>query len=116
MSEEVLQRAEERREVEGKGKGERYTQLGFPAGSSYINIKEEIKCKELHCIMCFPGDSDGKEPACNAGDPGSIPESGRSPGGGHGYPLRYSCLENPMNRGAWKATVQGVAQSQTQYG
>ena len=60
------------------------------------------------CILLadsgFPGDSDGKEPACNAGDPGSIPESGRSPGGGHGYPLRYSCLENPMNRGAWKAT------------
>ena len=43
----------------------------------------------------FPGGSDGKESACNAGDPGSIPESGRSPGEGIGYPLQYSCLENP---------------------
>ena len=98
MSEEVLQRAEERREVEGKGKGERYTQLGFPAGSSYINIKEEIKCKELHCIMCFPGDSDGKEPACNLGDLCSIIGLGRSPGKGSGNPLQYSCLENSMDR------------------
>ena len=43
----------------------------------------------------FPGGSAGKEPACNAGDPGSIPGSGRTPGGGHGNPLQYSCLENP---------------------
>ena len=58
----------------------------------------------------------GKESACNAGaagDTGSIPEQGRSPGGGHGNPLQYSCLENPMDRGAWRATVHGVAQSQT---
>ena len=48
----------------------------------------------------FPSCSDGKESACNAGDPGSIPESGRSPGEGHGNPLRYFCLENPMERGA----------------
>ncbi len=47
------------------------------------------------------GDSDGKESACNAGDPGSIPGSGRSPGEGNGNPLQYSCLENPMDRGAW---------------
>ena len=45
---------------------------------------------------------------------GSVPILGRSPGGGHGNPLQYSCLENPMNRGAWLATVHGVAQSQTQ--
>ena len=54
--------------------------------------------------------------ACNAGDAGDaslIPESGRSPGGGHGKPLPYSCLENPMNRGTWQATVHGVTQSQT---
>ena len=51
---------------------------------------------------------------CNAGDPSSIPGSGRSPGGGTGYPLQYSCLENPMDRGAWQATVPGVAKSQTQ--
>ena len=63
--------------------------------------------------MGFPGGSDSKESACNAGDPGSIPASGRSPGGGLGNPLQYSCLENSMNRGAWRATVYGVAKSQT---
>ena len=61
----------------------------------------------------FPGDSDGKESACNAGDLGSIPGSGRSPGEGNGYPLQYSCLENPMDRVAWQATVHGVTKSQT---
>ena len=62
----------------------------------------------------FPSGSDGKESACNAGYPSSIPGSGRSPGDGHGYPLQYSCLENPMDRGAWWATVLRSAQSQTQ--
>ena len=47
--------------------------------------------------MDFPGESDGKESACNAGDPGSIPASGRSPRGGYGNPLQFSCLENPMD-------------------
>ena len=46
--------------------------------------------------MDFPGNSDGKEPACNAGDPGSIPELGRHPGEGNSNPLQYFCLENPM--------------------
>ena len=55
----------------------------------------------------------GKESACNAGDAGSIPGSGSSPGGGHGCPLQYSCLENPKDRGAWWATVPGVAKSWT---
>ena len=55
----------------------------------------------------------GKESACNAGDAGSIPESGRSPGGGHGNPLQYSCLENAMDRGAWWATVHSVAKNHT---
>ena len=58
----------------------------------------------------------GKESTCNAGvaeDTGSIPGLGRSPGGALGYPLQYSCLENPMNRGAWQAIVPGVAKSQT---
>ena len=55
----------------------------------------------------------GKEYACNAGDLGSIPGLGRSPGGRHGNPLQYSCLENPMDRGAWWAAVHGVAKSQT---
>ena len=61
----------------------------------------------------FPGGSDSKESACNEGDPGSIPGSGRSPGEGNGNPLQYSCLENPMDRGAWWATVHGVAKSRT---
>ena len=61
----------------------------------------------------FLTNSDGKESAYIAGDPGSIPGSGRSPGEGNGYPLLYSCLENPMDRGAWQATVHGVAQSRT---
>jgi len=62
----------------------------------------------------FPHSSVGKESACNAGDLGSILGSGRSPGGGNGNPLQYSCLENSMDRGAWWATVHGVAKSQMQ--
>ena len=61
--------------------------------------------------MGFPGSSDGKESACNAVDWGSIPGLGGSPGEGNGYPLQYFCLENPMDRGAWRATVDGVAMS-----
>ena len=64
--------------------------------------------------MGFPGGSDGKESACNVGDLGLIPGLGRCPGGGHGHSLEYSCLENPMDRGAWRAAVHVVAQSQTQ--
>ena len=62
----------------------------------------------------FPGSSDVKESACNAGDPGLIPGLGGSPGEENGCPLQYSCLENPMDRGAWRATVHGVAKSETQ--
>ena len=58
--------------------------------------------------MGFPGGSDRKESAYNAGDLGLIPESGRSPGVASGNPLYYSCLENSMDRGAWWATVHGV--------
>ena len=64
----------------------------------------------------LPGGLSGKESSCNAGgtgDMGSIPESGRSPGGGPGVPLQYSCLENPMERGAWRATVHRVTKSRT---
>ena len=58
-------------------------------------------------VMGFPGGSDGKESACHVEDPGLIPGLGRCPGEGNGYPLQYSCLENPMDRGAWQATVHG---------
>ena len=61
----------------------------------------------------FPGGSDGQETACNAGDPGSIPGSGRSTGEENGYPLQYSCLENSMDRGVWRATVYEVAEDWT---
>ena len=61
----------------------------------------------------FPGGLEGKASACNAGDLGWIPGSGRSPGEGNGTPLQYSCLENPMGRGAWSATVHGVTKSRT---
>ena len=65
--------------------------------------------------MGFPGGASGKESICNAGDAedsGLIPGLGRSPGGGHGNPFQYSYLENPMNGGAWRATVHRVAESQ----
>jgi len=62
----------------------------------------------------FPGGPDSKESSYKGGDLGSIPGSGTSPGEGHGNPLHYSCLENPMERGACQATVHGVAKSQTQ--
>ena len=59
----------------------------------------------------FPGGSDGKESACNAGDPGLISGSRRSPGEGNGNPLQYSCLKNPVDIEAWRATVHGVTES-----
>ena len=62
----------------------------------------------------FSGSSDGEESACNAGAPGSNPGSGRSLGGGQGNRLQYSCLENPMDRGAWRAMVHRVTKSWTQ--
>ena len=64
-------------------------------------------------ILYVVGGSDSKESVYNVGDLGSIPGSGRSPGGGYGNPPQYSCLENPRDRGAWWAAVYGVAQSQT---
>ena len=67
----------------------------------------------VHVPDRLPGDSHGEESACNAGDLSSIPGSGRSPGEGNGYPLQCSCLEYPMDRGAWQATVHGVTKSQT---
>ena len=75
-------------------------------------------CK--HCLIIytlregFPGGSDSKDSACNVGDPGSIPGSGRSPRKGNDYPLQYSRLQNSMDGGAWRATVCGVAKTRTQ--
>ena len=64
-------------------------------------------------MVGFPGGSNGKESACNAGDLGSIPGLGKYPGKGNGNPLQYSCLDNSMDRGAWQATVSGAAKNQT---
>ena len=75
-------------------------------------------CKALLLLLLirtniFPGGSEVKASASNAGDLGSIPGSGRSPGEGNGNPLQYSCLEKPMDGEAWYATVHGVAKSRT---
>ena len=67
----------------------------------------------MSAIYNITGGSDGKEPACYAGDLGLIPRLERSPRRGHGNPLQYSYLENPIDRGAWWATVHGVAKSRT---
>ena len=64
-------------------------------------------------VLGFPSGSGSKESACNPGYLGSIPELGRSPGEGNGYPPQYSCLENPMDRGNWQAVVHGVTESDT---
>ena len=69
---------------------------GFPKSQM------QLKWLSMHTkLLGFPGGSDGKESTCNSGDSGSIPRLGRYPGEGNGYPLQYSCLENPMYRGAW---------------
>ena len=78
----------------------------------YNLIQKSISVTTVVYIFNFPGGSDGKASAYNAGDPGSIPGWGRSSGEGNGTPLQYSCLENPMG-GAWWATVHGVATSRT---
>ena len=72
-----------------------------------------FKCSKFYSDLVFPGGSEVKVSASNVGDLGSIPESGRSPGEGNGNPLQYSCLENPMDGGAWWATVHGVAELDT---
>ena len=80
-----------------------------PKANYYASIWPNIR----H-LLGFPGGSDSKAYVCNTRDPDSIPGSGRSFGEGNGSPLQYSCLENPMDGGAWQATVHGVAKSQTQ--
>ena len=75
---------------------------------SFILYNQE--CMTIY-LWGFPGGSDSKESACNAGDLGSIPESERSPEEGNGNPLQYSCLENSMDRGTLRDTVHGVPKS-----
>ena len=81
----------------------------------YSKATKQVRCsfRGTYCKLGLPGGSDGKESTCSAGDLGSVPGSGRSPGEGNGNPLQYSCLENSMNRGASRATVHGVAKSWT---
>ena len=77
-------------------------------------LKFHGNCHIAYIIFLgFPGDSVVKNPLDNAGDMGSISKSERSPGGGNGNPLQYSCWENPKNRGDWQATVLGVTRNQT---
>ena len=77
-----------------------------------LNVFPGTKESPVPFLMGFSSGSDNKESACNAGDLGLIPRSGRSPEEVNGYPLQYSCLEYPVDRGAWWATVHG-SQSQT---
>ena len=76
----------------------------------FLGRKDPLRRDRIPTLvfMSFPSGSDGKESTCNAGDLSSIPALGRSPGGGHGNPLQYSCLENPMDRRAWRATAHRV--------
>ena len=74
---------------------------------------EQTEAQRAVCTG-FPRSWHGKESARNVGDPGSVPRWGRSPGEGNGYPLQYSCLENPMDRGAWWATAHAVVKNWTQ--
>ena len=84
----------------------------FPCAAPAI---AQLTILQAACIITgLPGGASGKESACNAEDPGSIPGLGRSPEEENGYPLQYSCLENSMDRGAWWARVHGVAKGQTQ--
>ena len=85
------------------GQGTKVIPFANYVHSNFISVTSKVG---------FPGSSAGKEFACK-GDPSSVAGSGRSPGGGHGKPLQYSCLENPMDRGLWWAAVHGVTKSQT---
>ena len=77
-------------------------------------MNQEVEMEVAVLIVGFPGGSDSKESACNAGDPGSIPGLGRSSGEGNGNLLHYSCLENSMDRAAGLATVHVITKNQTQ--
>ena len=85
------------------------------------NQKQQRSLESALSHLGFRGESSyfhssvGKETACNAGDMDLIPGSGRSPGAGNGNPFQYPCLENPMDRGAWRATVHGITRSWTRF-
>ena len=106
---------------EGNGNPLQYSCLGNPMDRGSCWTMVHTVAKSLIWLsdftftfsMDFPGGSDSKASVYNAGDLGSIPGSGRSDGEGNGNPLQYYCLENPMDRGAWWATVHGVAKSRT---
>ena len=90
--------------------------LYSPWGRKELDTTERLSLHFTYCSWAFPGGASGKEPSCQCRRPkdaASVPGSGRSPGEGHGNPLQYSRLENPMDRGAWQATVHGVAKSWT---
>ena len=82
---------------------ELFTEFPFSPIHAFLHV-----CLDISSAWSFPGGSDGKASACNAGDPGLIPGLGRSPGEGNGNPLQYSCLENSMDGGI---TVHGIAES-----
>ena len=81
------------------------SQLSSTYSCLFCNLLLYLICNSPLYLLGFPGGSVGKESACNAGDPGSVPGSGRSPGVGNGTPLQYRCLENSMGREAWQARV-----------
>ena len=81
----------------------------YPSDSFQVSLLSAGFFPPFIC-RASPSGSDSKESACSAGDPGLIPRMGRSPGEGNGNPLQYSCLGNPMDRGAWWATVHGVTE------
>ena len=80
----------------------------------YVKIYPSALLIQTEQNDCFAGGSDGKESACNVGDLGSIPGLGRHLGEGNGNPFQFSCLENPVDRGSWRAAVYGVTKSRTQ--
>ena len=92
--------------------GENHGQRSLASYSPW-GLKESDTTERLS-LSLFPGGSDGKESACSVEDSGLIPGLGSFPGEGDGYPFQYSCLENPTDREAWRATVHGVSKSQTQ--
>ena len=83
-------------------------------GYTYTYIPPFLDFLPMYVTTGLLCSSNGKESACNAGDPGSVPGSGRSSGGGNGNPLQYSCLEKPMDKRTWWAPVHRVVKSQTQ--